>query len=79
MNKKELGYFTEQLFINHVNNEEDLAIKLNKQILLALFHLDIISEELFNKTIELIKGNKFSDIITAEELLAEKFNIPIKH
>lgn len=79
MNKKELSYFIHHLFINHVNEEEAIAVKLNTEILLAFFSLDIISEELYSKCLESIRTNNFSDVVTVQEVLSKEFKIEVKN
>lgn len=78
MNKKELTYFIEHLFINHVNEEEKIAVKLNTEILLAFLNLGLINEGLYNECLTLVRSNNFSDVVTVEHKLAAEFNIEVK-
>ena len=78
MNTKEKSYFIHHLFINHVNENEELAVKLNIEIILAFVNLGLISKDLYNKCLDLVKANKFSDIVTVQHLLASDFNIEMK-
>lgn len=77
MNEKELTYFIEHLLRNHINNNEEQAVLLNNEILLAFVELKIISADLYNNCLELIRLNNYNDVVKAEELLVNAVGIEL--
>lgn len=73
MNKREKQYIIDIFFINHINHEEKQAIDYNWYTLLNLYHTNNITKKVFDECLKLIKTNKYSNIIEAQDILKKSF------
>ena len=77
MNKKEKLYLIGNLHTNHINNKNSAAIARNTNIINIFFGLGLIDSDLYNECYDLVKTNRYFDLVTAQEKLCNVFNIPI--